>query len=72
MKKKTAEYLMRAEQISSQHLRSNMGQGSTQTAVSGREAPSARMLSMLDYANEARMLASTGVLKPLETVYHLV
>lgn len=35
MKKKTAEYLMRAEQISSQHLRSNMGQGSTQTVVSG-------------------------------------
>ncbi|TMS12337.1 Ribosomal protein S6 kinase delta-1 [Larimichthys crocea] len=31
VKKKTAEYLMRAEQISSQHLRSNMGQGSTQT-----------------------------------------
>lgn len=36
MKKKTAEYLMRAEQIASQHLRSNMGQGSTQTVVSGR------------------------------------
>ncbi|XP_061609393.1 ribosomal protein S6 kinase delta-1 isoform X3 [Phyllopteryx taeniolatus] len=32
VKKKTAEYLMRAEQISSQHLHSNMGQGSTQTA----------------------------------------
>uniref|UniRef100_A0A672HZL1 Ribosomal protein S6 kinase polypeptide 1 n=1 Tax=Salarias fasciatus TaxID=181472 RepID=A0A672HZL1_SALFA len=36
VKKKTAEYLMRAELISSQHLRSNMGQGSTQTVVSGR------------------------------------
>uniref|UniRef100_A0A8C6KSQ6 Ribosomal protein S6 kinase C1 n=1 Tax=Nothobranchius furzeri TaxID=105023 RepID=A0A8C6KSQ6_NOTFU len=33
VKKKTAEYLMRAEQISSQHLRSNMGQGSTQTGL---------------------------------------
>eukprot|EP00066_Takifugu_rubripes_P021119 XP_011610385.1 PREDICTED: ribosomal protein S6 kinase delta-1 isoform X2 [Takifugu rubripes] len=33
VKKKTAEYLMRAEQIASQHLRSNMGQGSTQTAL---------------------------------------
>lgn len=31
VKKKTAEYLMRAEQIASQHLRSSMGQGSTQT-----------------------------------------
>ncbi|CAM9311935.1 unnamed protein product [Lampetra planeri] len=30
VKKKTAEYLMRAEQISNQLLRSNMGQGSTQ------------------------------------------
>uniref|UniRef100_A0AAX7UHA6 Ribosomal protein S6 kinase polypeptide 1 n=1 Tax=Astatotilapia calliptera TaxID=8154 RepID=A0AAX7UHA6_ASTCA len=37
VKKKTAEYLMRAEQISSQYLRSNMGQGSTQTVVSGSE-----------------------------------
>lgn len=33
VKKKTAEYLMRAEQIASQHLRSSMGQGSTQTVV---------------------------------------
>ncbi|XP_068433225.1 ribosomal protein S6 kinase delta-1 [Clinocottus analis] len=33
VKKKTAEYLMRAEQISS--LRSNMGQGSTQTVALG-------------------------------------
>ncbi|XP_047430015.1 ribosomal protein S6 kinase delta-1 isoform X2 [Mugil cephalus] len=37
VKKKTAEYLMRAEQISSQHLRSNMGQGSTQTVVFGAQ-----------------------------------
>lgn len=35
VKKKTAEYLMRAEQISSLHLRGSMGQGSTQTVVSG-------------------------------------
>lgn len=35
VKTKTAEYLMRAEQISSQHLKSSMGQGSTQTVVSG-------------------------------------
>nr|XP_057913199.1 ribosomal protein S6 kinase delta-1 isoform X2 [Doryrhamphus excisus] len=35
VKKKTAEYLMRAEQISCQHLRSNMGQGSTQTVMIG-------------------------------------
>lgn len=35
VKKKTAEYLMRAEQISSQYLRSNMGQGSTQTVAFG-------------------------------------
>ncbi|XP_078799194.1 ribosomal protein S6 kinase delta-1 isoform X2 [Oryzias latipes] len=32
VKKKTAEYLMRAEQISSHFLKSSMGQGSTQTA----------------------------------------
>ncbi|XP_051909528.1 ribosomal protein S6 kinase delta-1 isoform X1 [Hippocampus zosterae] len=35
VKKKTAEYLMRAEQISSQYLGSNMGQGSTQTLMMG-------------------------------------
>lgn len=35
VKKRTAEYLMRAEQISSQHLGGNMGQGSTQMVVSG-------------------------------------
>uniref|UniRef100_A0A3B5BBJ2 Ribosomal protein S6 kinase C1 n=1 Tax=Stegastes partitus TaxID=144197 RepID=A0A3B5BBJ2_9TELE len=37
VKKKTAEYLMRAEQISSQHLKSNMGQGSTQTVAFGAQ-----------------------------------
>lgn len=51
VKKKTAEYLMRAELISSQHLRSNMGQGSTQTVVSGKEMSLACVLSVLVYAN---------------------
>ncbi|XP_067339155.1 ribosomal protein S6 kinase delta-1 isoform X1 [Channa argus] len=37
VKKKTAEYLMRAEQISSQHLKGNMGQGSTQTVALGAQ-----------------------------------
>uniref|UniRef100_A0A8D0AMY4 Ribosomal protein S6 kinase polypeptide 1 n=1 Tax=Sander lucioperca TaxID=283035 RepID=A0A8D0AMY4_SANLU len=57
VKKKTAEYLMRAEQISSQHLRSNMGQGSTQTVVSGRE-------SLLDYSpsEELRAYRVLGVI----------
>uniref|UniRef100_A0A672ZU94 Ribosomal protein S6 kinase polypeptide 1 n=1 Tax=Sphaeramia orbicularis TaxID=375764 RepID=A0A672ZU94_9TELE len=46
VKKKTAEYLMRAEQISSQHLRSNMGQGSTQSCCpsSSRESHSSEEL----------------------------
>ena len=69
MKKKTAEYLMRAEQISSQHLRSSMGQGSTQTVVSGRKMPQARVMTLLDYANVLHMHASARVLKPLEAVY---
>lgn len=68
VKKKTAEYLMRAEQISSQHLRSNMGQGSTQTVVSGTEMSLARMLSMFDYAKVLYIHASTRVLKPLEVM----
>ncbi|KAK0148099.1 Ribosomal protein S6 kinase delta-1 [Merluccius polli] len=33
VKKKTAEYLMRAELIANQHLRGGMGQGSTQTVA---------------------------------------
>ncbi|MEQ2309834.1 hypothetical protein AMECASPLE_002582, partial [Ameca splendens] len=37
VKKKTAEYLMRAEQISGLHQRSNMGQGSTQTVAFGAQ-----------------------------------
>uniref|UniRef100_A0A147A5E8 Ribosomal protein S6 kinase delta-1 n=1 Tax=Fundulus heteroclitus TaxID=8078 RepID=A0A147A5E8_FUNHE len=37
VKKKTAEYLMRAEQISALHLRSSMGQGSTQTVAFGAQ-----------------------------------
>lgn len=60
---------MRAEQISSQYLRSNMGQGSTQTAVSGREASLALTLCISDYANLLHVLASSVVLKALEAVY---
>ncbi|XP_038143399.1 ribosomal protein S6 kinase delta-1 [Cyprinodon tularosa] len=37
VKKKTAEYLMRAEQISALHRRSSMGQGSTQTVAFGAQ-----------------------------------
>ncbi|XP_077566883.1 ribosomal protein S6 kinase delta-1 [Stigmatopora nigra] len=37
VKKKTAEYLMRAEQISSQHLSGDMGQGSAQIVVTGAQ-----------------------------------
>ncbi|XP_075905691.1 ribosomal protein S6 kinase delta-1 [Nelusetta ayraudi] len=37
VKKRTAEYLMRAEQISSRHLKDNMGQGSTQTVALGAQ-----------------------------------
>ncbi|XP_056150430.1 ribosomal protein S6 kinase delta-1 [Lampris incognitus] len=37
VKKKTADYLMRAEQIANQHLRGNMGQGSTQTVAMGAQ-----------------------------------
>nr|XP_020443572.1 ribosomal protein S6 kinase delta-1 [Monopterus albus] len=37
VKKKTAEYLMRAELISSQHLKSNMGQGSPQAVALGAQ-----------------------------------
>uniref|UniRef100_A0A8D3APL3 Ribosomal protein S6 kinase C1 n=1 Tax=Scophthalmus maximus TaxID=52904 RepID=A0A8D3APL3_SCOMX len=52
VKKKTAEYLMRAEQISSQHLKSNMGQGSTQTVVSqlspSEELRAYRVLGVID------------------------
>uniref|UniRef100_A0A7N6B897 Ribosomal protein S6 kinase polypeptide 1 n=1 Tax=Anabas testudineus TaxID=64144 RepID=A0A7N6B897_ANATE len=52
VKKKTAEYLMRAEQISSQHLRSNMGQGSTQTVVRqhspSEELRAYRVLGVID------------------------
>uniref|UniRef100_A0A8C8DQ62 Ribosomal protein S6 kinase polypeptide 1 n=1 Tax=Oryzias sinensis TaxID=183150 RepID=A0A8C8DQ62_9TELE len=45
VKKKTAEYLMRAEQISSHFLKSSMGQGSTQTVCcsssrGGQQSPS--------------------------------
>ncbi|XP_062323445.1 ribosomal protein S6 kinase delta-1 [Osmerus eperlanus] len=39
VKRRTAEYLMRAEQISSQHLRSSMGQGSMQAVAMGQQCP---------------------------------
>ncbi|XP_046878148.1 ribosomal protein S6 kinase delta-1 [Hypomesus transpacificus] len=44
VKRRTAEYLMRAEQISSQHLRSSMGQGSMQAVAMGQQcsAPTSR------------------------------
>lgn len=37
VKRRTAEYLMRAEQISNHHLRSSMGQGLTQTVPMGAQ-----------------------------------
>ncbi|KAJ8009679.1 hypothetical protein DPEC_G00094010 [Dallia pectoralis] len=39
VKKRTAEYLMRAELISNQHLRNSMGQGSTQAAAMEAQCP---------------------------------
>uniref|UniRef100_A0A3B4FP58 Ribosomal protein S6 kinase C1 n=1 Tax=Pundamilia nyererei TaxID=303518 RepID=A0A3B4FP58_9CICH len=56
VKKKTAEYLMRAEQISSQYLRSNMGQGSTQTVVSGSEMLVHRLSSPSEELRAYRVL----------------
>ncbi|XP_055741141.1 ribosomal protein S6 kinase delta-1 [Salvelinus fontinalis] len=41
VKRRTAEYLMRAEQISNQHLRNSMGQGSTQTVAMGAQCSTA-------------------------------
>lgn len=37
VKKKTAEYLMRAELIANTYLKDSMGQSSTQNRVSGNE-----------------------------------
>uniref|UniRef100_A0A672ZRK3 Ribosomal protein S6 kinase polypeptide 1 n=1 Tax=Sphaeramia orbicularis TaxID=375764 RepID=A0A672ZRK3_9TELE len=51
VKKKTAEYLMRAEQISSQHLRSNMAQccpSSSRESHSSEELRAYRVLGIID------------------------
>ncbi|XP_040016687.2 ribosomal protein S6 kinase delta-1 isoform X1 [Gasterosteus aculeatus] len=62
VKKKTAEYLMRAEQISSQHLRSNMGQGSTQTAALGAQCcPSTTRGGQQSPSEELRAYRVLGV-----------
>nr|XP_019953319.1 PREDICTED: ribosomal protein S6 kinase delta-1 isoform X2 [Paralichthys olivaceus] len=63
VKKKTAEYLMRAEQISSQHLRSNMGQGSTQTVALGAQCcPSTSRAGQQSPSDELRAYRVLGVI----------
>uniref|UniRef100_UPI0037E8EBDC ribosomal protein S6 kinase delta-1 n=1 Tax=Semicossyphus pulcher TaxID=241346 RepID=UPI0037E8EBDC len=63
VKKKTAEYLMRAEQISSQHLRSNMGQGSTQTVALGAQCcPSTSRGGQQSPSEELRSYRVLGVI----------
>ncbi|XP_054474639.1 ribosomal protein S6 kinase delta-1 [Anoplopoma fimbria] len=63
VKKKTAEYLMRAEQISSQHLRSNMGQGSTQTVALGAQCcPSTSRGGQQSPSEELRAYRVLGVI----------
>ncbi|KAM8831883.1 ribosomal protein S6 kinase delta-1 isoform 2-T2 [Spinachia spinachia] len=63
VKKKTAEYLMRAEQISSQHLRSNMGQGSTQAAALGAQCcPSTTRGGQQSPSEELRAYSVLGVI----------
>ncbi|KAM9840508.1 ribosomal protein S6 kinase delta-1 [Aulostomus maculatus] len=63
VKKKTAEYLMRAEQISSQHLRSNMGQGSTQTVVMGAQCcPPASSGGQQSWSDDLRAYRVLGVI----------
>ncbi|XP_055362390.1 ribosomal protein S6 kinase delta-1 isoform X2 [Betta splendens] len=63
VKKKTAEYLMRAEQISSQHLGSNMGQGSTQTVALGANCcPSTSRGGQQSLAEELRAYRVLGVI----------
>nr|XP_046230078.1 ribosomal protein S6 kinase delta-1 isoform X2 [Scatophagus argus] len=63
VKKKTAEYLMRAEQISSQHLRSNMGQGSTQTVALGAQCcPSTSRGGRQSPSEELRAYRVLGVI----------
>ncbi|XP_035000049.2 ribosomal protein S6 kinase delta-1 isoform X3 [Hippoglossus stenolepis] len=63
VKKKTADYLMRAEQISSQHLRSNMGQGSTQTVALGAQCcPSTSRAGQQSPSDELRAYRVLGVI----------
>ncbi|KAF3849859.1 hypothetical protein F7725_019578 [Dissostichus mawsoni] len=63
VKKKTADYLMRAEQISSQHLRSNMGQGSTQTVALGVQCcPSSSRGGQPSPSEELRAYRVLGVI----------
>ncbi|KAJ4929268.1 hypothetical protein JOQ06_004879 [Pogonophryne albipinna] len=63
VKKKTADYLMRAEQLSSQHLRSNMGQGSTQTVALGVQCcPSSSRGGQPSPSEELRAYRVLGVI----------
>ncbi|CAL1586435.1 unnamed protein product [Knipowitschia caucasica] len=63
VKRKTAEYLMRAEQISSQHLKSNMGQGSTQTvAMAAQCCPSTSRDIPYPPSEELRVYRVLGVI----------
>ncbi|XP_020782721.2 ribosomal protein S6 kinase delta-1 isoform X1 [Boleophthalmus pectinirostris] len=63
VKKKTAEYLMRAEQISCQHLKSNMGQGSTQTvAMAAQCCPSSSREISHPSAEELRVYRVLGII----------
>lgn len=56
VKKRTAEYLMRAEQISSRHLTDDMGQGSTQTVVSEAKISAASLLSAVRNSEYSHLL----------------
>lgn len=63
VKRKTAEYLMRAEQIFSQHLKSNMGQGSTQTvAMAAQCCPSASREMLHPSSEELRVYRVLGII----------
>ncbi|XP_076024126.1 ribosomal protein S6 kinase delta-1 isoform X3 [Genypterus blacodes] len=62
VKKKTAEYLMRAEQISSENLWRNMGQGSTQTAMGMQCCPPTSRGSQQSPFEELRAYRVLGVI----------
>ncbi|XP_077408059.1 ribosomal protein S6 kinase delta-1 isoform X2 [Vanacampus margaritifer] len=62
VKKKTAEYLMRAEQISSQHLRSDMGQGSSQAVLGAQCCASATRGSQHSLSDELGAYRVLGVI----------